>query len=186
MYIWLLPRKCTKIGFLSQPRKLCSKNKICFDENDCNENLVFSWTYWDLDRTNETSESVHFIWWYIHKTSKVLYYVFEFKCFKVLRIKKPGLGPCLSYKTLRISMLRSWQQSALHKDMYDFLTGASIFTGGIHWTLPKKLNIMKLSLSLSVPWEIFCWKSFFLVLAHMQFPIQDHYIHTSRHRKGSI
>ena len=26
----------------------------------------------------------------------------------------------------------------------------------------------------------------FLVLAHMQFPILDHYIHMSRHRKGSI
>ena len=26
------------------------------------------------------------------------YYVFEFKCSKVFRIKKPGLRPCLSYK----------------------------------------------------------------------------------------
>ena len=26
----------------------------------------------------------------------------------------------------------------------------------------------------------------FLELAHMQFPIQDHYIHTSRHRKDTI
>ena len=72
---------------------------------------LFSWTYWDLDRTNETSESVHFIWRYIHETSKALYYVFEFKCSKVLRIKKPGLGICLSYKILRIFLLRSWQWS---------------------------------------------------------------------------
>ena len=42
------------------------------------------------------------------KQAKLLYYVFEFKCSKVLRIKKPALGPCLSYKILRISMLRSW------------------------------------------------------------------------------
>ena len=51
-----------KIGFLSQTRKLRSNNKICFDENDCNETSVFSWTYWDLARTNKTSEYVHFIW----------------------------------------------------------------------------------------------------------------------------
>ena len=40
-------------------------------------------------------------------------------------------------------------------------------------------------LSLSLPCEIFCLKPV-LQLARMQFPLQDHYIHTSRHRKAII
>ena len=106
---------------------------------------------------------IHLIWWYIHETSKALYYVFEFKCSKVLRSKKPGLGPCLSYKILRISMLRSWLWSALHKDMYDSLAGATIFTGGIHWILPKNWTLWSF-LSLSSLWNILLETFFWCLL----------------------
>ena len=112
-------------------QKLRSNNKICFDENDCNENLVFLWTYWDMARTNKTSESAHFIWRYIHETSKALYYVFEFKCSEVLRIKKPEIGPCLSYKILRIFLLKQQYPA------WTLRPKIPIFTGGIHWILPK-------------------------------------------------
>ena len=158
--IWLLPHKCAKINFLSQTRKLCSY-KICFDKNDCNENLVFSWTYWDLARTNETSQSLHFICRYIHEASKALYYVFEFKCSKVIRIKKLVLGPCLSYKILRIAMLRSWQWFSPVQGLC-MITGVlgPQFLKGESIGFSQKLNIMKLSLSLSLPCKIFCWKPF--------------------------
>ena len=137
----------------------CWSNKNYFDENDCNKNLLFSWTYLDLARTNETLESVHFIWWYFHETIKALCYVFEFKCSKVIRNQKPGLEPCLSYKILRTSLLRQQYHSL------DLTSGpkVAIFQG--RCTSPQKLNIIKLSLSF--PCEIFL--SLFLELVHMQF-----------------
>ena len=100
-------RKKCKNQFPITKWKLCSFNKISFDKNDCNENLVFSWTYWDSARTNKTPESVHFIWRYINETSKALYYVFEFKCSKVMRIKKLVFGHCLLYNILRIFLLKT-------------------------------------------------------------------------------
>ena len=54
-------RKKCKNQFPFTKQKLHSFNEIFFDKNDCNENVVFSWTYWDLARTNKTPESVHFI-----------------------------------------------------------------------------------------------------------------------------
>ena len=48
-----------------------------------------------------------------------------------------------------------------------------------------ELYICKTFLSLSLPCEIFCLKPV-LVLAHVQFPILDHYIHMSRHREATI
>ena len=50
------------------------------------------------------SESFHMR--YIHETSKAFYYVFEYKYSRVIRIKKLVLGPCLSYKILRIFLLK--------------------------------------------------------------------------------
>ena len=135
------PDNCAKISFLSQTQKLRSNNKICFDENDCSETLVFSWTYWDLVRTNKTPEFVHFIWRYIHETSKALYYVFEFKCSKVLRIMKSGLGPCLSYKILKIFLLKQ-QYHALDPQAQNIN-----FYRGNPLDSSKKLNIINFSLS---------------------------------------
>ena len=60
--------------------------------------------------------------------------------------------------------------------------GATIFEGRIN-VFSIKLNIIKLSLSLFL--AKYSVGNLFLVLADMQFPIQDHYIHMSRYRKGS-
>ena len=136
-------RKMCKNQFPITKWNLRWSNEICFYENDCNENSVFLWTYCDLDRTNETAESVHFIWWYFHKTIKALYYVFEFKCSKVIRIKKPGLGPCLSYKILRILQL---QQQNYASDLTE--PKKTIFEGGTHVILPKTEHYQALSLFL--------------------------------------
>ena len=106
--IWPLPCKCVKINFPSQTQKLHCSNKNCFDDNDCNETSVFSWTYRDPARTNDTLESVHFLWWYSNETIKTLYYVSEFKSSKDIRHQKPVLGLCLLYQILAISMLRYW------------------------------------------------------------------------------
>ena len=90
---------------------------------------------------------------YFHETIKALYYVFEFKCSKVIRNQKPGLGPCLSYKILRILLLRQ-QYCTL-----DLTSGpkVAIFQG--RCTSPQKLKNIKLSLSF--PCEIFCFKPVF-------------------------
>ena len=45
-------RKMCKNQFPITKLKLHWSNKNWFDENDCNKNSVFSWTYWDLARTN--------------------------------------------------------------------------------------------------------------------------------------
>ena len=68
-----------------------------------------------------------------------MYYVFEFKCSKVLRIKKSGLGPCLSYKILRIFLLKQ-QYHAL-----DPWAQNTNFYRVNPLDSPKKLNIIKLS-----------------------------------------
>ena len=142
-------------------QKLHSFNEVCFDENDCNENSVFPWTYWDLAGTNETPESVHFIWRYIHEISKALYYAFEFKCSKVLRMRKLVFGPCPSCKILRIFLLKQ-QYHAL-----DPWTKNTNFYRGTD--SPKKLNII--NLSLSFPCEIFCFWCLFICI----FPILPSY-----------
>ena len=64
--------------------------------------------------------------------------------------------------------------------MYDNQSaGATIFEGRIYWILPVKLSFSLFLVKYSV-------LNLFLVLAHMQFPILDHYIHMSKHRKWSI
>ena len=149
MYMYGSRKKC-KNQFPITKRKLCSFNDICFDENDCNENSVFSWTYWDLARTNKTLESVHFIWRYIHETSKALYYVFEFKCSKVLKNQETSIWTLSIIQNIEnLSTLNSinvpqtfWAQNT------NFYRGSPLDS-------TKKLNII--NLFLSFPWEIFCF-----------------------------
>ena len=58
------------------------------------------------------------------------------------------------------------------------------------WPNGERRNIyvrpFSLSLSLSLSLVKYSVLNLFLVLAHMQFPILDHYMHTSRHRKATI
>ena len=91
---------------------------------------------------------------------KALYHVFEYKCSKVIRNQKPGLGLCLSYKILRNLLLRQ-QYHAL-----DLTSGPKVVIFQGRCTSPQKLNIIKFSLSLFlVKYSV---SNLFLVLVHMQ------------------
>ena len=182
--IWLVPRKCAKIDFPSQTQKLCSSNKNRFDKNVYNENVEFSWISRLIAKTRDTVKSVHFLWWYPHEAIKALYYVSEFKCLKDIRHQKPVLGPCLSYKILRISLL-NWLMvlPCARISMIDLSAWVMQFLKGNPCDSPKNWTLWSfLSLFLGK----YSVLNLFLVFAHMQFPILDYYIHTSRHRKRSI
>ena len=79
----------------------------------------------------------------------------EFKRSKVLRIKKPGFGPCLSYKILRIFLLKQ-QYYALDPRAQN----TNFYRGNPLDSPPKKTEHYQL-LSLF---------SLFLLLVHMHFP----------------
>ena len=91
---------------------------------------------------------------YFHETIKALNYVFEFKCSKVIKNQKPGLGPCLSYKILRILLLKQ-QYGAL-----DLTNGPKVafFSGEIH--ISSKTEHYQV-LFFSFPCKIFCFKPVF-------------------------
>ena len=107
----------------------------------------------------------------------VLCYVSEFKCSKDIRNQKPGLGPCLSYKIFRISLLRQ-QWFAMEPPKRGFMEFFYRRDGLLlkNWTLSSSLSLFLVKYS---------FLNLFLVLVHMQFPIKCHYIHTSRQRKAS-
>ena len=154
--------KCAKIGFLSQ-----SENYIVTTKFVLMRMIVMKIRYFH-GHTGILTEPMRQQNLYISYgdtfMKQALYYVFEFKCSKVIRIKKPGLRPCLPYKILRILLLKQ-QYHALNPWAQNI-----IFYRGNPLDSPKK-NEHYQALSLSLPWEIFCFKCLFLCI----FPILSSY-----------
>ena len=156
--IWPVLRKCAKIDFPSWTRKLRWSNKNWFDENDCNENSEFSWTTVMLTEPMR-HQNLYISYGDTFMKQSKLCTMYEFKCSKDIRHQKPGLGPCLSYKIMRISMLRYW--------LWWYPAKGYLCIYVWHWSFPYEIDTWT--------WK---WSLFGITL---EFPIWNWHLDMSRY-----